>query len=281
MVTINGTPFGVEHFPNRENIYKAVNLNDGFNLIQLNWDNNEDIVHLMMAVEYIRDKAPHSYIELHMPYIPYSAMDREIGDQLDSCKYFSNIISSLKLSSVHVYDPHSSKATLLGMTIEMDLQPIIDKVINEAKPDFIYLPDKGAYDRYTGLIDFHNIPVFHGYKHRDLADKGKLSPEMQVDLCGIKPGELKDSEVLIVDDICRKGGTAYYAAKTLRELGVAEVYLYITHCEDVIEHGNILKDNTINGVFTTDSEYRVSEVASRNNKLKVIPLSWTYVGEHT
>lgn len=274
MLTINGKPFGNKHFPNRESIYEAVELKEAFNIIQLNWENNEDIVHLMMAVQYIKDKAPSSYIELRMPYIPYSAMDREIGDQLDSCKYFSNIISSLGVSSVHVYDPHSRKATNLGVTIEMSIQNIVDQVIEDAKPDFIYLPDKGAYDRYSETLDFHGISMFHGYKHRDLANKGKLSPEMQVDFCGIKPDDIKGANVLIVDDICRKGGTAYYAAKNLHSLGVAEVYLYITHCEDVIEQGNILKDDNIKEVYTTDSEFPIGDVAARHDKLKVIPLTW-------
>lgn len=274
MLTINGKPFGNKHFPNRESVYEAVELNERFNVIQLNWDTNEDIVHLMMAVQYIKDKEPHSYIELRMPYIPYSAMDREIGDQLDSCKYFSNIVSGLGVSSVHVYDPHSRKATNLGMTIEMNIQPIVDEVIEEVKPDLIYLPDKGAYDRYNEFVDFHGIPMFHGYKHRDLADKGKLSPEMQVDFCGLKPDDIKGKRVLIVDDICRKGGTAYYAAKNLHSLGVAEVYLYITHCEDVIEQGEILKNDTIKGVYTTDSEFQVAGVAARHTKMKIIPLIW-------
>lgn len=67
--------------------------------------------------------------------------------------------------------------------------------------------------------------------------------------------------VLIVDDICRKGGTAYYSSKNLHSLGVAGVYLYITHCEDVIEQGEILKNDTIKGVYTTDSEFQVAGVA--------------------
>lgn len=274
MVTINGEPFGVEKFPNRETVYKAVTLNEKYNIIQFNWESNEDIVHLMMAVEYLKDKVSRGHIELRMPYVPYSAMDREIGDQLYTCKYFSNIVKKLGVSSVKIYDPHSEKATDLGVTTVMDLQPIINKVLKDAKPDFIYLPDKGAYDRYTGTVNFHEIKVFHGYKHRDLANKGKLSPEMQVDLCGISPDDLKGSRVLIVDDICRKGGTAYYAALNLHNLGVAEVYLYITHCEDVIEQGNILKDDEIKKVYTTDSEYAIRSVANRHSKVEIIPTPW-------
>ena len=37
------------------------------------------------------------------------------------------------------------------------------------------------------------------------------------------------SRVLIVDDLCSRGGTFYHSAKKLKELGAKEIYLYISH----------------------------------------------------
>jgi ribose-phosphate pyrophosphokinase len=61
------------------------------------------------------------------------------------------------------------------------------------------------------------------------------------------------SRFLIVDDICSKGGTFYHSAKKLKELGAAEVYLYISHCENSILQGEVLTSGLIEKVFTTDS----------------------------
>ena len=61
------------------------------------------------------------------------------------------------------------------------------------------------------------------------------------------------SIVLIVDDICSKGGTFYYSAKELKELGAKEVYLYISHCENSIFEGELLTGDWVDKVFTTDS----------------------------
>lgn len=276
MIKINNKRFDNKLFPNKEAVYEEVPLSDKYNVIRLFWTGNEDIGSLMMAVQYIRDNTP-SYTKLYleMPYIPYSAMDRWINKQIPSAVYFARIINSLEFDEIRVLDPHSEvvmnelsygKADL----IEMSIQTIIEKVIAEVKPDFIYYPDKGAYAKYPNILDTFDIPYFHGYKHRDLANKGKLSPEMQVDLCGIDPEKLKGSTVLIIDDICRKGWTAYYAAKNLHDLGVEKVCLYVSHCEEVISEGVILKTDEISKVYCTESEYLVTNLEISHDKLNIL-----------
>lgn len=60
--------------------------------------------------------------------------------------------------------------------------------------------------------------------------------------------------MLIIDDICSKGGTFYHSAKKLKELGANKIYLYVSHCENTIYAGELLKDNgLIEKIFTTDS----------------------------
>jgi ribose-phosphate pyrophosphokinase len=59
--------------------------------------------------------------------------------------------------------------------------------------------------------------------------------------------------VLIVDDICSRGGTFVHTAKALKDAGAANVYLYITHCERTIFNGEIFSSGLIEKVFTTNS----------------------------
>lgn len=278
MIKINNTRFDNKYFPNNEVVYSEVKLSSEYNVIRFFWESNADIGSLLMAVQYIRENTPaETKLYLEMPYIPYSAMDRWINDQVPSAIYFANIINSLDFDRVYVLDPHSEVVmNQLGLgnaeLIEMSIQGIIEKVIAEVKPDFIYYPDKGAYAKYPNIIDTFGIPYFHGYKHRDLANKGQLSPEMKVDLCGISLEDLKDSRVLIIDDICRKGGTAYYAAKNLHAMGVLDVYLYVSHCEPVIVAGNILTTPEIDKVYCTESEYGITKHEKGHPKLCI--LTW-------
>ena len=39
----------------------------------------------------------------------------------------------------------------------------------------------------------------------------------------------------------------------LRDMGASEIYLVVTHCEDTIFKGDILKTDLIKKVYTTDS----------------------------
>lgn len=64
---------------------------------------------------------------------------------------------------------------------------------------------------------------------------------------------VKDKNILIVDDICSKGGTFYHSAQALKDAGAADIYLFITHCEDSIFKGSLLESGLIKHIYTTDS----------------------------
>ena len=64
----------------------------------------------------------------------------------------------------------------------------------------------------------------------------------------------RSSSRSIVDDICSKGGTFYHSALKLKEFGATNIYLYVTHCENSIYDGELLKNNgLIEKIYTTDS----------------------------
>lgn len=88
----------------------------------------------------------------------------------------------------------------------------------------------------------------YGNKRRDWETGEILGLEI------VNPEIVKDKDVLIIDDICSKGGTFYHSAKALKEAGAKNIYLYVTHCENTIFEGELLKDNgLIEKIFTTDS----------------------------
>ena len=55
------------------------------------------------------------------------------------------------------------------------------------------------------------------------------------------------------------------AAQELKRLGVRNIYLYITHCENNIFNGEILNSDLIKYVYTTNSIYR-----GNNKKIKIV-----------
>lgn len=266
MIKINGQLFANLVFYNQEAIYKGVDLRSDSNEIEIKFEKNCDITNLLIAERYIRDKQPDAKLVLKMLYIPYERTDREIpeGNQLFSLKYFAELVNNAKFDEVIVLDPHSIisvnqleddgrellKHVNKEKAIKM-LRGLVNKVVDDFKPDLIMYPDKGAYLKYPEILKIDNIKSFYGSKTRDLANKGSI---IQYEVKGINDEDLKGKKVLIIDDLVSVGGTAYLAAKQIKLLGVSEVALYISHCENGIFYGNLLKPEAVSPKDSESSE---------------------------
>ena len=109
----------------------------------------------------------------------------------------------------------------------------------------LFYPDEGAMKRYADMV---HRPYTFGIKRRNWSD-GKI---LGLDVVG-NAEDLAGKDVLIVADICSRGGTFYFSAQELKNMGVNNIYLYVTHCEKTIFEGEIFKSGLISKVFTTDS----------------------------
>lgn len=260
MLIVNGERFNDKEFHNGEVIFEKPVINKGCNVIEMYFKDNRDITALAFCKAFLDDFVPDASCELIMYYCPYERMDREINKQMFSMKYFAAILAKLKFDRVRLLDPHSNVciAELKEAGIRVSLISIsafVEKAIEDFRPDFLCYPDKGAERKYSEVLRDINIPHFYGKKTRDLANQGHITDYELVDA-----PNLEGCKVLIVDDICCLGGTAYNAAKLIKEAGADEVGFYISHCEDGIFAGHILKpesDNEehymIDKVYTVDT----------------------------
>lgn len=189
-------------------------------------------------------------LDLYLPYIPHARMDR-VKNTTDvfTLKYFAEIINSLGFYKIRVLDPHSnvSAALINGIEIESPqkcIEIIIEKLSENNKTPLIFYPDSGAMKRYSEMI---KLPYAFGIKNRDWLT-GEI---LNLDVVGAE--KVIGQDILIVDDICSKGGTFLHSAKKLKELGANKIYLYVTHCENTILDGDLLTNGLIERVFTTNS----------------------------
>lgn len=250
MVKLNGNIIGQDCFPNNERILKSCLSHSTEFEIEINYHTDIDISTLIMVKKYLDDVYPNSRVVLVMKYIPYSRMDRNITGFVFTLKYFCQLINELKFHSVYVLDPHSNVSTaLLERCKELNVQILIEKVIyNHIDVDYVFYPDNGACKRYSEIIKLPNyIPYFYGNKKRNLQTGEILEYEL------VNCPDLKEKNVLIIDDLCAKGFTFYNAGLRLKEQGAKNVYLYVSHCENSIYQGQLIKSNLISKIFTTDS----------------------------
>lgn len=267
MIKVNGVDLNTKYFPDGTLLLKqdfGVNIGDSV-LIEWFFDKNEELVTLIFVTKHLRSLGIKD-ISLFLPYIPNARQDRVKNDEdVFTLKYFAETINWLDFSCVSVLDPHSSVSeALINNIFVTSPKEFVDEVLDEISDItdnqfMLFYPDEGAMKRYSGMI---NKPYAFGIKDRDWytgAIKG-LEVSGSTDL-------IKNNNVLIVDDICSRGGTFYHSAKKLKELGANKVFLYITHCENTIFDGEVLKGDLIEKVYTTDSI-----LTNRHEKISVFNL---------
>jgi len=278
MLEFNGIELSIGHFPDGALLLKndlpsfACNetwktqvgkLNPDENTISWRFENNEELIALIYYTKALRDSGVEN-ISLEMFYIPNARQDRVINDEdVFTLKYFADIINSLNFKKVYVMDPHSNVSTaLIDRVSVMDVSGIIKKVVKDLDPDMIFYPDEGAMKRYSVSLDIGK-PYSFGIKQRN-SKTGKIKSLEIAGDCSVE-----GKSVLIIDDICSRGGTFLAAAGKLYACGADRVYLYVTHCEKTVFEGELLKGDLIRKMLTTDSIMTQEEAEEHVSKEKL------------
>ncbi len=252
MIKINDEIVNINKFPDGTLFLKENNNRPiGGSIIRWHFENNEELFALICLTKHLRAHGV-KHICLEMPFIPNSRMDRtKRPEDVFTLKYFADIINYLQFDDVLVLDPHSHVSEALINNISMANPKIyIDRAIEGCTPDMLFFPDDGSVKR---LSDMFNTEYAFGIKKRNW-ETGKIEG-LEVAGCIDK---INGGDVLIVDDICSRGGTFYHSAKKLKELGANKIYLYVTHCENTILEGDLLNSDLIERVFTTNSIFTKS-----------------------
>lgn len=252
MIKLDNKMVEVKKFPNGEVNIKTKDLNICWkerHTIKLFYENDSDLIHMMMLKKHIDEVG--AFADIVITYMPYSRMDRTEGLNVFTLKFVAEFINNLKFEHVTVLEPHSEVTPALLNKCEIKNMSAIlcNSVMREIEfdneKDYIFFPDAGAEKRYSKQIKVPN--TLTGLKKRDFAT-GYIN-ELNV------VGDVKHDNfrVIIVDDLCSRGGTFMMSANKLKELGAKEIILVVTHCENTIHDGDILKTDIIDKVYTTDS----------------------------
>ncbi len=251
MLKLNGQTVALGQFPDGTMLMKQAAPEAEKVTVSWFYENDRELVALIYLANHLKAHGCRN-VHLYMPYIPNARQDRvKTGEDVFTLKYFAGIINSLGFQSVTVLDPHSSVSeALIDNIVIQKPTAYIEAAIAEIakaegeKPSMFY-PDEGAGKRYSGMIP---LPYAFGIKKRDW----KTGTILGLDVAG-DVENIRGKNILIVDDICSKGGTFYFSAKKLKELGAKHIYLHITHCENTIFEGELLEGDLIQKIYTTDS----------------------------
>ena len=264
MIQLNEHIISNDRFPDGTLLMKLPFSPKPSNEIRWHYENDAELFKLICLVKTMREMYKGVRIDLFMPYLPNARQDRvKNPEDVFTLKYFCEIINSLEFDTVFVTDVHSNVGlALLDRVREIkpwgQIHNALTKitfmetgdVMHEAREEcyknlLLFYPDEGAMKRYSGEM---GMPYIFGVKDRDW----KTGQIKRLNLAG-DVSMIEGKNILIIDDICSKGGTFYYAAKELKEAGAANIYLYVTHCENTIYEGELLNSDLIKHIYTTDS----------------------------
>ncbi len=254
MIRYNGKVLDLNHFPDGTLLMKETVTGQEEAVIRWNFESNEEMVALYFLTKHLRAKGMEE-IKLELPYIPNARQDRvKKPEDVFTLKYFAEFINSLEFAEVAVLDPHSyvSEALIHRIRIRTpkDFVAQVIERLGGTENLLLFFPDEGAVKRYSAM--FH-LPYVFGIKKRDWTT-GEI---LGLDVAG-HTERIAGSRILIIDDICSKGGTFLHSAKALKALGAGDIYLYVSHCENTILRGEIPVTDWITQVYTTDSIFTES-----------------------
>lgn len=226
----------------------------------------EDIVFLMIAIDALQRMKP-KYIHLFLPYLPFARQDRLMvtGEPL-SIKVMANILNSLKLDSVCLYDVHSEvgEALIDNCMVSSNLN-FVNEVLKDKKDYLIVSPDSGAYKKI-----FH---LCQGLQYRDeivLCNKTRNTTNGKITSVTCSVSDFNGKDLYIVDDICDGGYTFVLLAEELRKRNSGKINLIVSH--GIFSKGIGALDG-IDHIYTTDS----FQTLESTNKLTQIKLCTTLI----
>lgn len=274
MIYINNVPIENATFPDktafiRFNPSTACKEDKSVKITWL-YDNDSELFRIICLTKHLKSHG-FKHINLIMPYVPNARMDRvKSWEDVFTLKYFADIINDLEFEKVTVFDPHSNVCTALINNIEVQMPQ--DTTLNTILHHYVdiqhlmlFFPDEGAMKRYSDLAKRYDLPYCFGIKRRDWRT-GNIEG---LDIAG-PTNTITGKTILIIDDICSKGGTFYHSAKALKEYNAADIDLYVSHCENTIHNGKLLKSDLIRHIYTTNSIYRNTDIP---DKMTIVPIN--------
>lgn len=222
-------------------------------LVEWYYENDAELFALICVKRHLDRVYSYSDVILYMPYIPNARQDRVKTDaDVFTLKYFCEVINSLHFQAVYVRDAHSNVSlALLDNVIEENATHWINLAADGYNAEALFFPDEGAMKRYSNNSF---LPYAFGLKKRDWSS-GKI---LGLDL--VNAENIVGKRVLIVDDICSRGGTFYHSAKALKAAGAKSVALYVTHLEDTVLLGDLPNSGLIDRIYTTHSIFPAEKV---------------------
>ncbi len=225
---------------------------------------NKDLVELLIAIDAFH-RSSASEITAVIPYFGYSRQDRKDRPRVAiTAKLMANILEASGVSRVLCVDLHSDQ--IQGFfNIPVDNLYSSYVLISALRKNFknnlmIISPDVGGTARARAYAARLKVPLGVIDKRRDPNIPNKAEALNVI-------GDVKDKQVVIVDDMVDTAGTLVEAVKAIKKAGAASVSAVAAHGLFSGEAIPRIEKSELDKVLVTDT------VPPRNNSKKIRAVS--------
>jgi ribose-phosphate pyrophosphokinase len=240
-----------EPFPDGEisvQILDNVRGRDVFVIQSIAREPNNYLMELLIMLDALK-RASAKSLAVVIPYYGYARQDRKDKPRVPiTAKLMANLISVAGATRVLTLDLHAGQIQgFFDIPVDnLYATPILGEAILKLglKNLVIMAPDLGAIKKARAYAE---------YLHADFAliDKRRVTSET-VEVYSLI-GNVKDRDVVLVDDMCSTGGTLLMAAQACRDAGAKRIFAAVTHGLFVGKAIQALDKSPIEKIMVTNS----------------------------
>jgi ribose-phosphate pyrophosphokinase len=185
---------------------------------------NENLMELLVMIDALR-RASAEHITAVIPYYGYARQDRKVAPRTPiSAKLTADLIATAGATRVLSIDMHAGQ--IQGFfNVPFDHLYAMPVLLDHMKQNFdesavIISPDAGGVERARAFGKRLDC-------HIGMIDKRRPQPNEARVMHVI--GDVKDKDVIVIDDMIDTAGTLVAAAEALKARGAKKVFAYATH----------------------------------------------------
>lgn len=231
---------------------------------------DSNIMELLLMIDAAR-RSSASEITAVIPYFGYSRQDRKDRPRVPiSASIIARLIEFSGTDRILTVDIHSEQEPGF-VEIPWDNLYASYSFLPELKKHFgknliVASPDKGGVPKatfYGDLLDAEGLAIV--FKERDVS---KTNTSEAIDMIG----DVKNKDVLLVDDMIDTAGTICNAANLIREKGAKSVSAVVTHGLFSHPAPKKIKESALDKVFITDT-VPLKEEMQKEKKIIVVSVA--------
>ena len=231
---------------------------------------DEHVLELFLILDAVKRLKP-KRIAVVLPFYPYRRQERisKKGDAV-SAHVIARMLQTFTISKIIVVDLHSSviKKFYKIPVKEILVSQIFSEYFKKKKIDIVVAPDEGSITRSRNFAFLLKVPLLVMKKTRPKHDEVK---NVTLKTVAGKNEEIKNKNIVIIDDEINTAGTLVKNVKLLKKLKAKDIYFAGTHAVFSGPAIKRLRRSGLKEIVVTDSVPLTPE--KKFDKIKIISLS--------